>query len=63
MFENGEIAKYAVPQEYLVVQSRLKKMGGNLYELVPEEDKIEIYMLAEKDLLKHKLENYILACE
>lgn len=63
LFENEEIAKYAVPQEYLVVQSRLKKMGGNLYELVPEEDKIEIYMLAEKDLLKHKLENYILACE
>lgn len=59
LFENGEIAKYAVPQEHLATQNRVKKIGGNLYELVPKDDKIDIYMLAEKSLLENKLESYI----
>lgn len=63
LFEKDEITKYAVPQEYLVTKGRLKKLDGNLYELVPSEDKIEIYLLAEKNFDGNELESYVLDAE
>lgn len=61
--ENGEITKYAVPMQRLVGGESLKKIDGILYELVQSEDKIEIYMLAEKDFSKNKLKGYITEIE
>lgn len=58
-FENGEITKYAVPYEHLALQGRVKKIEGNLYELVPGEDKIQIVVLAEKSFAQNKLESFI----
>lgn len=63
LYEKDEIAKYAVPQEYLVTKGKLKKLDGNLYELVPSGDKIEIYLLAEKNFNGKELESYVLDAE
>ena len=37
----------------------MKKIEGNLYELVPGEDKIQIVVLAEKSFAENKLESFI----
>ncbi len=61
--ENGKATKYAVPMYWFVDGGSLKKIDGILYELVRSEDKIEIYMLAEKDFSKNKLKGYITEIE
>lgn len=61
--ENGKATKYAVPMYWFVDGGSLKKIDGILYELVQSEDKIEIYMLAEKDFSKNKLKGYITEIE
>ena len=61
--ENGKATKYAVPMQRFVDGESLKKIDEILYELVQSEDKIEIYMLAEKDFSKNKLKGYITEIE
>ena len=51
---NGEFVRYAVPEESIKgLDARyIKCINGNIYEMAISEDKIEIYILAEKAITK-----------
>ena len=56
--ENEQIVSYAVLPEEVVCtdEKRVKFINGNIYALVEAEDKIEIYVLAEKKISDNKVE-------